>query len=697
MTTIATQAALSGLKAAQRALDTISGNIANASTEGYTRKILPQESLIVAGSGIGVKSMSLIRNVDKALMRDLFKQVSVASNSTVQEDFLSRIQTFHGASDAGRSLSARVGNLADSFAELSSSPDNSTLLNKTINTAQALVNNFRDYAKLVSDLRGEADSGINNAVNDTNQILEKIADLNRRIGVLTSQEKSTADFEDQRDMALRQLSNYMQISTFTSDNNKITVMTKQGQVLADETARTLYFNPTTPVPTSYYPGGGLSGVTIDSPTGIEIAPENMGGSLGALFTLRDDTLPMYQAQVDEMAQKLAERFDAQGLRLFTDANGNVPASVAPPAAVSYVGFANNIRVNQDVLDDPTLLRQGTTGAAVQPGSNEIIRKISEFTFGAFAGQAGTGTADISVGTIFAATGMQQVNRLIGNMDITDFAPDLDAAPNITAPASFTLDIGGTGYGITINPGDTATDLVNNINAAVGSNVAALNGLGQLRLDTAADITLIDGGIGIAGMADLGFAFGVTPATNPSFTVQVGGQSPVTVTIAPGDTSATLLAQLNAISGITATLDIGGELLITPDNGGGLLLVETNGTPLQDMGVTVGNVAHTAFRTANMGPAAGISTGLTGNNTLEDFVRGLISSQAEDHSLTRDTMEKESSFLESIDQRNMNQSGVNIDEEISELIRIQTAYSAAARMISSIEKTLDDLFAAFSGF
>ncbi|MCK5556638.1 MAG: hypothetical protein KAI76_10400, partial [Alphaproteobacteria bacterium] len=42
--TIALDAALSGLRIAQQALDVTSTNISNASTPGYTRKILPQES-----------------------------------------------------------------------------------------------------------------------------------------------------------------------------------------------------------------------------------------------------------------------------------------------------------------------------------------------------------------------------------------------------------------------------------------------------------------------------------------------------------------------------------------------------------------------------------------------------------------------------------------------------------------------------
>src|SRR5690606_12980243 len=144
-------------------------------------------------------------------------------------------------------------------------------------------------------------------------------------------------------------------------------------------------------------------------------------------------------------------------------------------------------------------------------------------------QDAIGTADISAGTIFAATGMTQTNSLIGNMNLNNYAPDLGAAPNITPPASFTLTIGGMPNNITINPGDTAADLAASINAAF-PGTAAINSLGQLSLSATADIGIADNGIGAAGIADLGLSFGSFPAADPSFPVQVGSQSPVTITI-----------------------------------------------------------------------------------------------------------------------------------------------------------------------
>lgn len=695
MTSLALDAALSGLKAAQRSLDTISSNIANASTVGYTRKILPQETLIVNGTGLGAKLKALERTVNQVLLRDTMRQYSISQGFSVREQYLSRIQAFHGPSESGRAISARIGELADAFSELSSAPDSTLQLAKTLNAAQTVVRTFNEYSKLMTDIRTQAEDEIKAGVNEVNNALAVIADLNLRIASLSAQGQSNADLQDQRDIAIRKISEYMQISTYPSDNNKIVVMTRQGRVLADESPRTVLFNKNNITPGSYYPGGGLSGLTIDSPSGgTDITSEGLGGKIGALLELRDVTIPTYQAQMDEMAQKLAERLDNVGLRLFTDGTGEVPASVAPPAPVGYVGFAGSIRVNPDVENNVHLLRQGTYGEAILTGSNEIIRRVSEFAFGANLQEEARGTADISAGTLFAVLGLTQTNELIGNVDLTDYDPDLDAALNITAPTGFTLTIGGTPYNINIAPGDTATDLVNTINATVGSTVAALNGLGQLRLNTTADIALADNGIGAAGMADLGFSFGVYPAQNPSFTVQRGTQSPVTITIAPGDTAADLLADLNAISGIDASLGTGGELVITPERGGDLTIVNVVGTPLTALGVTVAGVPHTAFRQTNLGPNADLSTNLLGTGTLESFARSTITAQAQDHSNAKDRAEKEQVFFETLDKRNSDTSGVDIDQEVSELVRIQTAYTAAARVITASERMFDELLAAF---
>ena len=76
-------------------------------------------------------------------------------------------------------------------------------------------------------------------------------------------------------------------------------------------------------PAAYYPGGGIAAIMLG---GADVDQRSCsGGQIGANIALRDTTLPTDQAELDEFAQNLASRFDAQGLTLFTDPTGAVPA------------------------------------------------------------------------------------------------------------------------------------------------------------------------------------------------------------------------------------------------------------------------------------------------------------------------------------------------------------------------------------
>lgn len=688
MSTLSLDAALSGLRAAQRQLDTISNNIANASTPGFTRKILPTQTLVVGGVGMGVEMNAIMRSVDKNLIRDMMKQTSMASGAATTTAFLDRIQKFHGASEAASSISAMIGKLGDAFSTLSSDPNSTSQLSNTVAQARQVAETFNKFTAMMNDMKNEAEDKIAAGVADINAQLKIIASLNIQIQNLTAAGKSAADLEDKRDMAVAQVSKYMEVTTVTGTNNKMVVMTKQGQPLVDGAAVELFFTKSAQDATTYYPATA-GGLHIGHANGAEVPQGQVGGELGALFTLRDETLPTYQAQMDEMAQKLAFRFEQQGLRLFTDANGNVPPNVADPGITGYSGFAGQIRVNQAVISNPALLRTGTTNQVIPAGSNEVIRRISEFALGAYQSQTAAGTVDITTGDLYTTLGISQSNRINGTTNLNIYTPDLDAAPNINAPANFMIDVGAGAFNVTINPGETALDLVNNINAAAGSNVASLSSGGQLVLTGTGDITITDIDLG-AGIQDLGLDFTVYPAQNPSFNVTVGSQTTVNVSIAPGDTYVELLAQLNAIPNLSATLGPGNELVLTPTSGGDITLQNSVGTPLTAMGVTVTNVAHTPFRQNNLGPDGGLSLGLVANASIEDFSRAVLTDQAQDASAAKSAASQEDSYLQTLTSRFSDESGVDLDEEVSELIRVQTAYAAAARMISASEKMLDDL-------
>lgn len=680
--------ALTGLKAAQQAINVASNNIANASTPGYTRKILPQEANFAGDQSFGVRINAIVRNVDQNLIRSLIGQNSTVESLTVREEYLARIQEFHGPAEAESSIGAVLSNLKDDFIKLASEPESNILLGAVVDSAQNTANQFNRFSNLLQELRNNAQRDISASIQETNAALEEIADINRKIIRLPAAGISPADLEDRRDVALQTVAKNLDVTFFEADNNKIYVLTKTGHTLADENARQLVFQPTRVDANNFYPGGGSEGIYIDSTSGVELTGTPLSGRIGQLITLRDETLTQYQAQLDELAQKTAERFADQGLALFTDAVGNVPPSVAPPGLVSYSGFAGEIRVNSAVVNDNTLVRSGTTGATVPVGSTEIIRKVIDFTFGDFSSEQAVGTVDISGGTIYANAGLSQFARVIGTTNIAQFTA-LEDDPNITAGNQFTIDTGSGPQLITINAADTATDLVNNINLAL-PGTARLNGLGQLVLENTADITIADISMGAAGLSALGLSTGTTTATDPSFTIQSGINNPVTIPIAPGDTSVELLAALNAVPNISASLGGSGELIINATQGGDITFADGQGNPIQALGVTVTGIPHTAFRQDNLGPNAATSTELINYTGLVKYAQGMIALQGEVHNDTQVKLENEKIFFNTLETRFSNDSGVDIDQEVAKLIHLQTAYSANARAISISEQLFNTL-------
>ena len=390
-------AALSGLRASQNQISVISNNVSNATTPGYTRKLLPQYAQSIAGETVGVVSGTIVRNVDLNLSRDLWTQVSSVGASSVRSSYLSAIEEFHGPPDAELSVAAEIADLRDSFAALSDAPDDTYLLAQTVQDAVSTAEKINDLAQLIQQSRNDVQGDIQSTVNRVNQLLDQIADLNSKIQNNINVGRSSAVTEDERDEAIKELSGLMSVSFFKRGDGVLVVQSEDGVELADTTAKKLMFNAGPLAASSYYPEADIgiyvatkqfNGNPADSMQAINITERSIGGRLGGLVQLRDQDLPRAQAQLDELAHKMAMRFEAQGLTLFTDKSVSVPLDPPPDPAngipVEYIGFSAEIQVNEAILNDHTLLRRGTfglTNSEVPSGSNQLMNRIVEYAFG----------------------------------------------------------------------------------------------------------------------------------------------------------------------------------------------------------------------------------------------------------------------------------------------------------------------------
>ncbi len=842
MTFQALNTAITGLRAAQQQLSTISNNVSNATTEGYNRQITPQRTQVLRESGqtVGVLTQQVVRQVDMNLQRDLWTQISASSSQDVQIQYLQQIQDFNGPPDRGFSIAAQIADLRDSFSALSDIPDDISALEATVTQANIVADKFNDYAEVLTRLRNDAQTDLQTSVNNVNSLLEEITSINTQIRGAENIGSSVAGLQDQRDIAIKELTQEIDISFFERADGVLVVQTREGQELAGDVAHRLEFESAPISANQYYPETASGLFLINETNGGRITRTDLtervvGGRLGGLIELRDEQIPTYQAQIDELAYQTAHRLELQGLQLFTDQNGYVPDPTAPdpdavplPTPVPYVDFARVIQVNSDIVDDPTILQSGTynTDVVLPSGDNSVVRRVLEFGFGDVHYQEAVGTVDLTAGgtnpDLQTLLGLQPENQVVLGLDFSSFPQIYNGAlddsgdlidtfqdefldiNNVTTnndefrisidgnditvsllDVSAAYPIGdprvvsdGTAYtnvgtGTINNAADQIASFINDTLAGSGgdptADFATINNFGQIVLESAGDIeisrftdntqtTLLGDAASQPAFDALGLIEGTTQANNPSFTVQIGNDDPYTIEIAPGDTIADLEAKLTynrtteeGVPGLYVEVDAttgglilrpgiddsnfvppppfldtpqyGGDITITsgsfttvgagngaPDgvsvigalfgnftvDGGGAL--ESERSPIESIGyeseIANGSDTFTNFRNRNLGPNAAISTGIFSSTNLIDYAQKIVDETAQDYQQTQSAFENEDTLRGILQRQFSDDSGVNIDEELSNLIVVQTAYAAAARTITAADEMFQDLLNAF---
>jgi flagellar hook-associated protein 1 FlgK len=91
------------------------------------------------------------------------------------------------------------------------------------------------------------------------------------------------------------------------------------------------------------------------------------------------------------------------------------------------------------------------------------------------------------------------------------------------------------------------------------------------------------------------------------------------------------------------------------------------------------------------------TGVGGTNSpftgsIADFARGLIETQASNSSIADRILEGQDVVVTSLQDRFQEKSGVDVDEEMTKLLQLQSAYAANARVISTVKEMIDILLA-----
>src|SRR3954470_8340264 len=172
---------LSSLRALQRAMDTTSHNIANVSTEGYTRQRVdfatrtPQASGNVwIGSGVDAVSVKRIYN------QFLGTQLRSSSGNLARLDTFSaqaeRLDNLLGDSDAG--LGPALQSFSDAINEVSSTPTSISARQVLLAQGNTLTQQLKGYDTQLRAMSADVDARVSAEAGEITTLAQGVAKLN---------------------------------------------------------------------------------------------------------------------------------------------------------------------------------------------------------------------------------------------------------------------------------------------------------------------------------------------------------------------------------------------------------------------------------------------------------------------------------------------------------------------------------------
>lgn len=211
---------LSGLLSAQRALEVVGHNVANASTPGYSRQRVelstrrPQSAVGAGQIGTGVQITAIRRTVDAFLAGRVHGAEARLGDATTFAAGVGEFEEMwqNGAETLGASMTA----LANAAEELAARPDDAVLRTQFLDQAQDLARRVRTMAEDAAQLRSDLGQSVAVDLDEANGLVEDVKSLSMEIRALEVSGQSPNDLVDRREVAIRALSRL--VGAEASDN-----------------------------------------------------------------------------------------------------------------------------------------------------------------------------------------------------------------------------------------------------------------------------------------------------------------------------------------------------------------------------------------------------------------------------------------------------------------------------------------------
>ena len=640
--------AVTGLQAAQDALQVTGNNISNVNTPGYSREQVvqtTQPASLYGGLylGNGTDLTTVTRSYSNFLQTQVWSTTASASGANTLNSELQSLVNLFGGNASG--LSTAVNQFFSSgVGQVAAQPSDIPSRQALISQAQTLSQTLNNAGQQLLDTSNGVNQQIGQSVDTINSLTGQIAQLNVQINSLTTATNSPNTLLDQRDQLVTQLSAQLGVSVL-QQGNQLNVYTTTGQVLVAGSQS--YQLKTAPNP--YDPS--QTEVAYAS-NGAILSQGLQGGTLGGLLQFRSQVLQPAQDGLGRIADTLAQLMNnqqAQGLNLYGQLGAPMfqsgPVQVLANSANSGSATISGSITNAGQLtgNDYKLQYDGSNWTATNLSTGQAT-SLSSGSSGAVT-TLSFGGVQIDVTGAAAGNSFEVLPTRLGALDFQSVLSDPRA---IAAAAPYVASAGQTVSGSVVN--SNLGNLVMSAGQYTSGSAGAVAVSGA-SVPTALQLTLTSGG-GSGSVVSFQVTQQGSAGVLASGSLTLGG-SGTTIAVPyasnpPGGYWSMNLSGSLAVSGDTFSISPGG-----PGNGGNAQ-------------------AMAALQSAK--------TLQNGSLSLQGAYTQLVGQVASQGSQAQSALSAANAVAQQATSAQQSVSGVNLDQEAARLMQYQQAYQAAATAI-----------------
>lgn len=678
-----------GLLVAKQSLDTVGHNIANVNTDGYSRQNTVQ---VTSGgqqfgsgfAGIGTQIDDVMRSFDKFSLADLQGNSSTLNYNQFFYNSVTRVDQV--VSDSDTSI---TNVLAQYFAALNTVADNPN----SLETRNSLIDVSRNMTSTFTRLHDQLELQYRALNNDVENIAQEMTALSTNLAEVNNQIQEVwgdgnkhlpNDLLDQRDRLVLEISEYTDISTVPLDNGGINLFIGTGQPLVL----------------------GATSLKVEAIVGrtdnakLELALTNkgsihrlrgdlMGGKIQGVYDFRNDVLDKAFNQLGQTAIGIGHSVNEQqkrGLDLNMNVGANFFNDVNSQEAMAQRALNTNDGLGEALLgvqiEDVSLLPPDNFELKVlsyAAGPPETVQfQLTNLDDGSQLTLPAAGAQDLSVSTNInvAEYGFSINVDSVNALDPLQAGKRFELRPTRLGAQLFETKI-------------TDSELV----AAAGNQILVTDGASNTGTSKTRITQLVNpNDVNYPSPEDVttnpitaaqGLRIEVTEAPLGIFTYQVLDANTGVPIEEPVGTPLTGLAftpPQQTLSHAGFDIEISLEDTAALDNYTFTLDYNETGVGSNDNALVM--AAFQTDKTLNKGRST-----FQDNYALMTSDIGTITSSAGVRVQSSEVLYEQAS------ERVTSVSGVNLDEEAANLLKYQTAYNAAAKIVSVADELMETLLAA----